>query len=118
MTKLSCYLRTLRKEWNLSQQDLARLTPRGYRERVSGVERGLIQPNAGEILAYSLLFGLPPAEIFPYFYDGVEEHLIEKAYHLDDRLHDAGISQKSRERSLLRSALGRATGRAHNPLRI
>lgn len=118
MTKISCYLRTLRREWGMTQGDLARLVPRGSRRRVSGVERGLTPPNAGEILAYSLLFGLPPAEIFPAFYDATEEYVIERSYALDDRLHEEGGSTASHTRKLLRAALARATGRAHNPLRV
>lgn len=118
MTKISCYLRTLRREWGLSQNDLARLVPRGTCRRVSGVERSLVRPNAEEILAYSLLFGVPPAELFPYFYDGVEEHLIERAYKLDDQLLDEGKKDRVKTRRLLRAALHRATGRARNPLKV
>ena len=117
MTKLSCYLRTLRREWCVTQVDLARLARTSAR-RVSNVERGTTPPNAAEILAYSLLFGLPPGEIFPAFYDGMEEHVKEQAYRLDDRLGDVGGEEALRTRRLLRGALARATGKARNPLRV
>lgn len=102
----------------MTQKELAGLMLRGDRVRVSGVERNLVSPNAAEIVAYSLLFGLPPAEIFPAFYDHVEEALIACAYALDEELGDDPSSVVERKRKLLQGALARATGRARNPLRL
>ncbi len=118
MTKIPCYLRTFRREWGMSQKELAGLMLRGDRTRVSGVERNLVAPNAGEIVAYSLLFGFPPAEIFPAFYESVEENLIARAYALDEEISDDLSRVGERKRKLLQSALERATGQADNPLRI
>lgn len=117
MTKIPCYLRTLRREWGMTQKELAELMLRGGRARVSGVERNLVSPNAAEIVAYSLLFGMPPAEIFPAFYDHVEEALIAKAYVFHEVLSDDQSSVAARKRKLFQGALARATGQARNPLR-
>jgi transcriptional regulator with XRE-family HTH domain len=118
MTKIPCYLRTLRREWGMSQKELAGLMLRGDRSRVSGVERNLVAPNAAEIVAYSVLFGMPPAELFPAFYDQVEEGLIERAYALDEHLQrQKDTYWTARKRKLLRFALDRATGKKPNPLR-
>ena len=118
MTKIPCYLRTLRREWGMSQKELAGLMLRGDRNRVSRVERNLAPPNAAEIVAYSVLFGMPPAQLFPAFYDEVEERLIERAYALDNNLElledDSYLT--ARRRKLLRDALDRATGKKPNPL--
>ena len=120
MTKIPCYLRTLRREWGMSQKELAGLMLRGDRYRVSCVERNLAPPNAAEILAYSVLFGMPPAELFPAFYDEVEEALIERAYALDEALEQLKDDSywTARKRKLLRFALDRATGKKPNPLRL
>lgn len=118
MTKIPCYLRTLRREWGLTQKELAGLMPRGSRARVSSVEGAKAQPNAAEILAYSLLFGMPPAEIFPAFYESVEGALIAHAYALDERLPLDHSTRTAQKRRLLRQALARATKNARNPLRI
>lgn len=118
MTKIPCYLRTFRREWGLTQEELAGLMLRGGRARVSDVERAKASPNAAEILAYSLLFGISPAEIFPDFYEAVEEGLIERAYALDERLPDDQLRKTEQKRRLLRAALARATGKVPNPLRV
>lgn len=117
MITIPCYLRTLRKDWRLSQEELAGLIGRGGRERVADVERALQPPNAAEILAYSLLFGWPPGAIFSAFYEVVEAALIEHAYVLDEKLREDSSSRAKRVRSLLHDALARATGKAPNPVR-
>jgi len=104
--------------YGFTQEELAGLIGRGGRERVSGVERAKAQPNAAEILAYSILFGLSPAELFPAYYDLVEESLIERAYALDERLLEVKTKEARNKRQLLRGALGRATGKARNPFRV
>ncbi len=118
MTKIPVYLRTFRREWGFTQEELAGLMLRGGRARISSVERAKASPNAAEILAYSLLFGMPPAEIFPEFYEAVEEALIERAYALDERLPNDGLRKTAQKRRLLRTALARATGKAPNPLQV
>lgn len=118
MIKIPCYLRTQRRQWGLSQEELAGLVGRGGRNRVSDVERALASPNAAEILAYSLLFGFSPAELFPGYYQAVEAALIERAYQLDEKLLDDRSLEADRKRTVLRAALDRATGKARNPLRV
>jgi hypothetical protein len=92
---------------------------RGDRYRVSCVERNLVPPNAAEIVAHSVLFGMPPVELFPAFYDQVEERLIKQAYALDEKLEATKdhSHRTARKRKLLRHALDRATGKKPNPLR-
>jgi len=117
MTTTPCYLRTHRRQWGLTQKELARLIGRKGHERVAGVERAKALPNAAEILAYSVLFGVKPADLFSAFYEGVEERLIEAAYSLDEDLREDTSQRATRIRKLLREALARATGKAPNPVR-
>ena len=81
-SKVHCYLRTLRNEWGLTQKELASLLPKGDRNRVSFVERGIIPPNAGEILAYSLIFGLSGQAIFRRLSSETDEAVMQGAYRL------------------------------------
>jgi len=85
-SKVSCYLRTLRREWNLTQEELALLVPRCQRERVSDVERELESPNARELLAYALIFGTTPGAIFRHYIEEIEEAVMRGAAELDRRL--------------------------------
>ena len=85
-TRFPCYLAPLRKEWDLSQEELAALLPRGRRNRVSDVESGKAKPNAEEILAYSLIFGWPPHRIFPKYVEKLEDSVMRAAHALYERL--------------------------------
>lgn len=112
-TKIQCYLRTLRREWGLTQAEVAFLVGRGDRNRVSGVERGEARPNAGEILAYELIFGSPPRAIFPTYHEQLEEALVRRAYKLHQRLEKDPSKEAQRKRKLLEKILARATGKAN-----
>lgn len=116
MTKVSCYLRTLRKEWEVTQDEVAFLMGKGDRNRVSDVERGKAQPNVREILTYALIFGFPGRDIFPAFYDELEAAVMRNAYELDQRLEDDTSPKALRTRKLLSEMLERATGKRANPL--
>src|SRR5690349_19270835 len=79
MSKVPCYLRTFRRQWGLTQEEVASLLPRGDRNRVSDVERGRALPNAEEILAYAVIFGSCGRATFPKYYDQVEEAVMANA---------------------------------------
>lgn len=116
MTKVSCYLRTLRREWEVTQDEVAFLMGKGDRNRVSDVERGNAPPNIREILAYALIFGFPGRDIFPAFYDELEEAVMRNAYELDQKLEGNTSMKALRKRKLLSEMLARATGKKANPL--
>lgn len=65
---LKCRLRTLRRGWSLSQEDLASLIPGCGRNRIGRLEHGLSEPSASELTACGLIFGLSAFHMFPYFY--------------------------------------------------
>lgn len=107
-TKVHCYLRTLRNEWKLTQEELASLLPKGDRNRVSCVERGERQPNAAEILAYALIFGLSGQRIFPKLAEDTYDAVMQGGYALDQRLEKDGSTEASHKRLLLRELRARA----------
>lgn len=112
-SKVRVYLRTLRNEWGLTQKELASLLPKGDRNRVRCVELGEAQPNAGEILAYSLIFGLPGQAIFPKFTTGVDEAVMRGAYHLYESVEGDGSPGAARKRELLDLLRARAITNLH-----
>jgi transcriptional regulator with XRE-family HTH domain len=116
-TKVHCYLRTLRLEWRLTQREVAALLPKGTRNRVSRVERGLVPPSAGDILAYALIFGLAGQAVFPALYAETEDAVMRAAYQLHQRLEPVRSPGAERKRELIDQMFARATGKA-NPTKV
>ena len=100
-SKVQCYLRTLRLQWGLTQEDLASLLPKGSRNRVSFVERGLAQPNAAEIVAYPLIFGEQSHTIFRKASEDLDEEVMRRAYTLYTSLEGDTTPRAVRKRELL-----------------
>ena len=100
-TRFPCYLAPLRKEWDLSQEELAALLPRGSRNRVSDVESGKTEPNAEEILAYGLIFGLSPHRIFPEYVEKLEDSVMQAGHALYERLAGDTSPEADMKRRLL-----------------
>src|SRR5690348_16588921 len=107
-SKVHCYLRTLRLQWGLSQRELAALLPKASRNRVSCVERGLASPNAGEILAYRLIFGVRAHIIFRRFAEEVDDTVMRRAYRLHKGLENNRLPAAGRKRELLDQVRARA----------
>lgn len=112
MSKVACLLRTQRLKWGLYQKDLAALIPRTGHNRVSCVERNLRPPNAREILAYRIIFGILPEDIFPGLVSEVEETVLRNAYRLHAKLEDDTSEKAARTRAFLETILARAVNRA------
>lgn len=110
-SKVLCYLRTLRLGRDLTQEEVASLLPKGSRNRVGDVEKGFTPPNAEEILAYPLIFGLPVKDIFPQFYSEVEDAVMRGAYELHRRVEADTSRSAQRKRTLTEEMLARATGK-------
>src|SRR5258706_14259963 len=108
-SKVPCYLRTLRKKWGLTQKELASLVPRCRRNRVSDVERGKISPRASELLAYALIFGLPPQAIFRKYAEDIEDTVLRGAAELDRRLANDDSPSAARKIDFLEQLSNRVT---------
>jgi len=106
--KVHCYLRTLRRGWGLTQEEVAALLPKASHTRVSRVERELVSPNAGEIIAYGLIFGLPASKIFARFQAKIEEVVVEHSYRLHKRVEGDETRLGRRKRELTEKMLARA----------
>ena len=106
--KVPCYLRTLRRGWGLTQEEVAALLPRTSRHRVARVERGECPPNGREIIAYALIFGSPATKVFARLQVKVEECVIQRAYRFHERLAEDETRSGRRKRELMEKMLARA----------
>lgn len=114
MSKVTCLLRTQRLKMGLFQKDLAALIPRTGDNRVSRVERNLSSPNAREILAYRLIFGILPDELFPGLVSEVEEVVLANAYLEHQKLEGLTSKRATNKRAFLEAILARAVDRVRN----
>lgn len=112
-SKIDCYLRTHRRAWGLTQNEVACLVGGGNRNRVSRVERDKLPPNGEEILAYSLIFGFSPSELFPRVCGEADDAVMRGAYHLLQGLEGKTSAIALRKRELIEQIKARAIGRTN-----
>jgi len=106
--KVLCYLRTHRRVWGLTQQELASLMGFESATHVSRIENGKRPPTVESALACEVIFGIPPSAMFPHSYALVEERVIRDIYRLHLALRDTTIPSELRKRELFSLALDRA----------
>jgi transcriptional regulator with XRE-family HTH domain len=104
-----CYLRTQRRVWGLTQKELAKLL--GFRSQghMADVENSKRAPTVRSALACQVLFGIPPAAMFPHLFDRVEDRVIRDVYERHEALSDTTSPKGLRKRELFSQALERAT---------
>lgn len=103
-----CYLRTHRRVWGLTQQELASLMGFESAAHVSRIENGKRAPTIESALACQVIFGIPPSVMFPHAYDLVEERIIRDIYRLHLALENTTNPSELRKRELFSLALDRA----------
>jgi DNA-binding XRE family transcriptional regulator len=94
------YVRTFRQRHGLFNEELALLINQRSRTAVSFFETGDRVPNLEGALALQVVFGVAPREMFPGFYETVEEGVMRRA----ERLH-ARLEGKTDQRSAARLRL-------------
>ena len=118
--RVLCYLRTHRRVWGLTQDELARLLGLASPTQVSRLEqlkrkRG---PGIEAALACQVLFGVTPSDMFPAIHREVEERVIQRVYQLHQGLEHLTNLSALRKRDLLESALRRATGKTKTLMEV
>lgn len=103
-----CYLRTHRRVWGLTQQELADLMGFKSATHVSRIENGKRAPTMESALACQAIFGIPPSAMFPHAYDLVEERVVRDLYRRHLALCDTTSPSEMRKRELFSLALERA----------
>lgn len=110
-----CYLRTHRRVWGLTQQELASLMGFGSAAHVSRIENGKRAPTVESALACQVLFGIPPSAMFPHAYESVEERVIRDVFERHLALGDTSKPSELRKRELFELALQRAVSSPNAP---
>lgn len=112
------YVRPLRREWGLSQEELTRLL--GFRSptHVSRIEQGKRVPTLETVLVLEVLFGIPPKAMFPALTHVCAERVLREAAALFDVLqHDPSL-RAARKRELLARVLEQGVISPHNDIGV
>lgn len=105
------YLRTKRREWALTQKELAYLLGRKSPAHISRVEQGSRKPQIDIALGGEVLFGLTPEQLFPTLYADIEESVLARAATLYEKLDKEESKIAERKKMLLTDAMNRAVNR-------
>lgn len=102
------YVRTQRRRWALTQEEVADLLGFESRTCISRIEQGKRIPSLESALALEVLFGEPPKQLFPQVYAESEEALMQRASLLQEGLLHTTKPRQMRKRECLEQALKRA----------
>ena len=108
------YVRTQRRRWALTQEEVAGLLGFESRTCISRIEQGERVPSLESALALEVLFGEPPKSLFPQTYAEAEESLMRRAVVLHEGLLHTTKPREKRKRELLELALKRAVASPAN----
>lgn len=112
--KRRCYLRTHRRNWGLTQKELAELIGTVRAAQVSRYETDKRAPKLEVALACQVIFGVPPATMFPDTFTLIEEEVIRNMHRMDQRLAHTTNPIGMRKRELCGLALERAVQRTNS----
>lgn len=115
---LVCQLRRHRRTWGLTQRDMAKLIGTIKPLQISRYETSKRAPGLEVALACQVIFGVPPASLFPDTYALVEEAVIRNMGKMDLALANTTIPSGLRKRELFALALDRAIGYSPSPKRV
>lgn len=110
MGRLRTYLRTYRRRWHLTQEELAFLF--GYFDQsiISRLEEEERAITLAVAHACELIFGVQPADLFPALFETIEGGIVQRLQELRDQLLDAKATQATATKlKLLNDALDRLT---------
>ncbi len=106
-----CYLRTHRRVWGLTVQELASLIGFRSASHMSRIEHGKRPPKVEVALACQVIFGIPPSVMFPHVYTLVEDKVMWNIYQLHSALEKTTSLSELRKRELCELALKRAVSK-------
>lgn len=111
-TAVLCYLRTHRRNWGLTQKELARLVGTASSVQISRYENGKRAPRIEVAFACQVIFGVPPSIMFPDTFALVEDEVMRNIYRSDQALSNTTSLSGLRKRELFNFALKRALSRS------
>ena len=109
-SRVGNYLYARRREWALTQEELAFLFGYGSDAIVSRFEGSARKIPLRIAFACELIFGSEPKDLFPALFEQVEEGVVRRMYELYEQLNRAEPSKKTETKlRLLHDALARVT---------
>ena len=108
MPKIQCYVLTRRKEWCLTQDELAKLVG-SYREKIRAIENGTTRPTADELMAFAFIFSHTAPDLFPAYADSVQDEVMAAAAQLSKKFERDKTQKGRRKTRLLQDMLARVT---------
>ena len=115
MKRLDCYLHTHRRQWGVTQEELAFLLGSKSASVASRLERRERDPSLKVAFACQVIFGVVPDELFPKLYAEVEDAVRCRAHELHERLQGNPSKTTRAKLELLEDALRWAKERADEP---
>lgn len=112
--KLPNYLRTHRKRWALTQEELALLFGLAGQATVSHYELHTKRPSTDIFIASEIIFGVAPRELFSKAYGEVEDAVMRRAKLLHERLEARTDLPAELKLRLLSEMIRRAEGDVPN----
>jgi len=105
------YVRRNRRQWGLTQRELAELLGLSSSGAVSRIEHSKRRPSTATLIACSIVFGLVTPDLFPILHVEIEEAVLGTAKELYERLETKNDKQSERKQKLLKDILARAIKR-------
>ena len=112
--RLRCYLRSYRRRWGFTQQELAFILGIKGNGHISRLERGEASPTLAIVLALYVMFGTAPEELFPALFAEIEDHAVARAYDLYERLQGGSSKATRMKLDFLEAVFERAKQRSKN----
>jgi transcriptional regulator with XRE-family HTH domain len=113
MTTLN-YLKTFRKRWALSQDELGALLGSGSdlkRCSIYRLEEGARSPTIRAALACEIIFDVPAGRLFPDLFSEIESVVVGRAERMHRALEGQTDEKANRKRELLEGMMERAKRR-------
>ena len=104
---LSNYLRTRRREWGLTQVELAQVLGCRSREHVSRIENGKGMPSIELAIACEIVFEHRLYELFPRLYKKIEKQVEGKLRKLHAEAHPKNCARSIRKKAIINRAIMR-----------
>jgi len=105
-------MRTCRRSWGLTQRELAELIGTVSGPHICRLENSKRDPKLRAALACQIIFGVPPATMFPETYALAEEEVMRNMNRMDQALSNITNLSGLRKRELCALALNRATSKS------
>lgn len=109
--KFKTYLRAQRRQWGLTQGDLAYLLGYRYPSAIWRIECDGRAPKLSIAIACYILFDTPVTQLFPGLVTEIEDAILRRAYKLHERLQGNPSRATKAKLDLLEQVLKRAVAR-------